>query len=868
MARHLFAQEAPLQQKVTLRLNGNSLTEAFALIQQATGLSFTYGADYIPDVRLDKDFEKVRLARVLDELLEGHKLGYKLDGTHLVVYPLKEEPPTLRLTLSGFIRDALSGEELIGCYILEEGKQAGTASNAYGFYSLALPPGSHTIQLRYLGYEALDTIVELAGNQQLDMALKPGVAQLQPIIISTDASGETGAGKDMPQTAKEIELDLINEMPGLLGEQDVLQSLQLLPGVYSSGDAIGAISVRGGASGQNLFLLDEAPIYYESHLAGLFSIFNPDVVKHLHLYKNHIPARYQGRLASVIDVRTAEGNDERFKASGGVGLIASRLKAEGPLLKDKASFLLAARRSHLELYSALLYSKKTGAGIRDLFSFTDLNAKANFRLGAKSRAYLSGYLGQDINETNFDLENAFPLDTKARTQWGNKAFTLRWNYLFNDKLFQNTSLIYHGFQYQFRESIADTAFAFAAFLRPPSRTAIEGFLLKTDFQYYQAPGSLFKFGAGAWFARFSHYRAESPEMAGPDDTIRRPARKIGLYVSHEWNPRKGLAVDYGVHLTQFAVLGNGQYVYDYDEQGAKADSAYYATGQTIRLYHGIEPRVSLSLALAKWQWLTLAYDRTYQYDQRITRATPNDPANIWLPASKLIKPQYANHWSVEYRVGMAEGAYEASLGLYYKSMQNQPGFKSGARADVAPATLESLLIFGAVRAKGIECLLRKNAGHFRPWLSYTFSAAEARFDDAVGGRPFPTDALRPHAVSLAAVWDVNDKIVLVGRWVYLSGKKITIPAGAYSIEGFVLDYYPPRNSFHLDENHHLDLSITVYRKGIRDRGSSLNISLINLYARRNPSYAYLKQESDGTVKAYQVSMMPFVIPSLSYNFRF
>lgn len=862
----LYAQESPLQQRISLKLEGASLPEAFALIRQASGLSFTYGAEYIPEVRLDKDFERARLGKILDELLHGLPLAYKLEGAHLVVYPLKEEPPQ-QFILSGYIRDALSGEELIGCYVLEHGMQAGAASNAYGFYSLSLPPGRHAIQVRYLGYEARDTVIELAGSRRLDIGLTPGVAQLQPIIINTSAAGVDVAAEP-PQAAKEIELDLINEMPGLLGEQDVLQSLQLLPGVCSSGEAVSAISVRGGASDQNLYLLDEAPVFYDSHMNGLFSVFNPDVVKHVRLYKNHIPARYQGRLASVVDVRTAEGNKERIRAGGGVGLIATRLKVDGPLLKGKASFLLAARRSHLELFSFLFYADGRESGAQNFFSFADLNAKTNLRLGAKSRVFLSAYFGQDLSETKFNFGAALPSGIRARTQWGNKAFTLRWNYLFNERLFQNTSVIFHDFRYLSRENIRDSAFLAIRRPAPPSESAVSGFQVKTDFQYYQAPGSVFKFGAGYYGNHFGYARAESLEGAGPDDSIRPRSRTLGLYAAHEWEPHKRIALDYGMHFTQFAALGSGQYVYTYDGAGARADSTYYASGQTIRSFYGIEPRASLSVALAERQWLTLAYNRTFQYLQRISRPIPNDPLNIWLPAGHLIRPQFAGHWSAEYRAGLADGAYEASLGFYYKKIYNQPGFRSGVKLDGPPAGLESLLVFGEMEAKGVECLLRKNTGQFRAWASYTFSAAEAHFGQVDGGRPFPTDVLRPHVLSLAAVWDVNEKTVLVGRWVYLSGKNLTIPVAAYSIDGAVLDYYPPRNSYRMEDNHRFDLSITVYRKGVRDRGSSLNFSLFNLYARRNASYAYLREGPDGAVKAYLVSLTPFIIPSLTYNFRF
>ena len=878
-AVRLSAQDDPLTQRVTLEFHGQTLTEVFVVIEQVTGLAFTYSTQHLPDRQVVLRFEEQRLKKVLKEILEDTGLSYTLSGNHIVVFPAKEgkqeKPP--QFTLSGYIRDAHSGEELIGSYIFVEELSAGTTSNAYGFYSLTLPEGKYRLKARYLGYMEKDTVLGLQNNRTVGLSLEPGVQQLAPIIITANVSNGL-ENQAPPASGTAIEMDLINEMPGLLGEQDILQSLQLLPGVSSSGDAVSAISVRGGASDQNLYLMDEAPVFYVFYMSGFVSVFNPDAVKHVSLYKNHIPAKYQGRLASVIDVRMAEGNDERASVTGGVGIIASRLKVEGPLRKGRATFLVAARRSHLELYSSLLKSTGLVQGVRNAFSFSDFNAKTSLRLGPKSRVFLSGYYGQDTNETTF--EGSVPVAssiipwatsiqwrTKARTQWGNKTLTLRWNYLFNKRLFQNISVIYHDFQYQFRESTEDSAFIGLLDLRP-QETEIEGLQVKSDFQYYQAPGSVFKFGAGVFFNRFGHLRADTPETAGPDDSIRRRSVTAGLYAAHEWEPQERIAIDYGLHFTHFSALGTGSFIYDYNQQEARVDSIYYGLGQPIQHYYGVEPRVSVSYALGKRQWLTLVYNRNYQYVQRISRPIPNDPVNIWLPSSRLIKPQYSNHWSLEYKAGIAKGAYEATLGLYYKNMGNQPGFRGGATLEGLPADLESLLVFGKIEAKGFECLLRKNKGQFRAWASYTFSAAEARFDKIDGGQPFPTDVLRPHVLSLAAVWDVNPKMVVVGRWVYLSGKRLTIPVGKYTIDGVGLDYYAPRNAYRLEDNHRFDLSITVYRKGIRDRGTSLNVSLINLYFRKNPSYVYIRHGLDGTSKAYQVSLTPFIIPSLTYNFRF
>jgi len=854
----LSAQDSPFNRRLTLELSGATLAEAFAKIEQETGFSFTYSAQHLPDLQLALRFEGERLKKVLNAILEDTGLAYTLSGNHIVVFPdkaAKEEQPQ-SFTISGHIRDARSGEELIGSYVLVDELSAGTASNAYGFYSLTLPEGQYRLRAYYLGYEEKDTVINLQQDQPVGLSLVPSVLQLAPIII--DASTSNGKESQRPPASgTAIEMDLINEMPGLLGEQDILQSLQLLPGVASSGEALGTISVRGGASDQNLFLMDEAPVFYDSHLSGFVSVFNPDAVRHVRLYKNHIPAQYQGRLASVVDVRMAEGNGEQLRASGGVGFIASRLKVEGPLLKDKATFLIAFRRSYLDLLQRLLLPRNL-EGVNNFFSFTDLNAKANIRLGAKSRILLSGYYGNDGREESFV--------TKERTHWGNKTLTLRWNYQLSDRLFQNTSAIYHDFQYQFRESYKDSVFT--SFVKPQLETAIEGLQLKSDFQYYHAPGSVFKFGAGMYFQHFGHLRGESAREAITDDAIRRRAVTAGLYAAYEWVPHERIAVDYGFHLTQFRLMGTGSYLYQYDEQGGRTDSTYFRPGQTIQTYNGIEPRLSLSYALGTSQWLTLVYNRTCQYVQRISRPIPNDPVNIWLPSSRVIKPQYSNHWAVEYKTSIAKAAYEATLGLYYKRMRNQPGFRGGTTLEGPPADLESLLVFGEIKAKGMECLIRKNKGRFRTWASYTFSVAEARFDQIDNGQPFPTDVLRPHVLSLAAVWDVGKKTILTGRWVYLSGKTLAVPAGKYSIDGVVLDYYPLRNTVRLEDNHRFDLSLTVYRKGIRDRGSSMNLSLFNLYARRNPSYVYLRQQPDGEVKAYEVSLTPFVIPSLSYNFQF
>lgn len=855
-ATSLKAQESIIDKKITIEFSDNTIVEALDMISRLHEARFTYSRDYLPEKRITMRFSNERIGRILERILSGTGLGFALQKDRIVIYPLRQEelsqlPPPPRFTLSGYVRDAGTGEELIGSAVFVDELSAGTTTNAYGFYSLTLPDGRYHVQVSYLGYERKDTLLSLDRSRQVNIDMKPSVQELQQVIVTFSKEDQVKAAGGVEAAA--MSAAEINELPALFGEQDVMQAVELLPGVLSTGATGGDISVRGSASDQNLILLDEAPVYNISHLLGIFSVFNTDALKHVSLFKDAIPTEYHGRLASVLDIRMDEGSDKGFGLSGGIGLIASRLKMEGKIDGGNGSYMIAGRRTYLDLLIKAALGDLTS---RNGLFFSDLNGKANYRLGEKNRLFLSGYLGRDV--LRFNASNDI--------NWGNSTATLRWNHLSSDKLFVNTSFIFSDYQFSSLTNLA-SALEDSEENNFSIQTRIKDLLLKTQFQYYPDPRHTFKFGGGISFHQF--VPAKVTEEQNPDllrETDRRNALAANAFATHNWQVNDRLSLNYGLHLSNFAVLGTGDYVYTYDEQGNRADSTYFSNGKLIRNYFRPEPRLAATWLAGKRSRLTASYSRTHQYVQRISSAFANNPANIWLPGSRRIKPQRADQWSLTFSNEFGKKNFEFSVGAYFKKMARQINFRDGAILGFIPRDVESLLVFGEVEAAGLEWLLRKKEGRFRGWLSYTLSSSKGRFPDIDEGRPFPTEFDRTHDLAVIAIYDTGRKSTLAAKWIYTTGLPVTLPAGKYRIGDQVIDYYDGRNSYRLDDHHRLDLSLTLFRGGKRDRQASWNFAVYNFFGRRNPTFVYINNLDDETKsEVSQVSFFTFV-PSITYNF--
>jgi hypothetical protein len=640
----------------------------------------------------------------------------------------------------------------------------------------------------------------------------------------------------------------MNDVPVLFGEKDIFKTMQLLPGIKSAGDGNSGIFVRGGAADQNLILLDEAVVYNPSHLLGFFSTFNSDAIKDVTVYKGGMPAEYGGRLSSVVDIRMNDGNDQKLAGSGGIGLISSRLNLEGPIVKDKGSFIVSARRTYADMFLKL--SKDTNVNRNSLY-FYDLNAKANYKLNDHNRLYLSGYFGRDV----LSFSNTFGI------QWGNTTATARWNHIFNSRLFSNTSLIYSNYNYVININSSNNNIDLVSKIKDLS--------LKEDFQYYISPTSTLKFGLDVIHHTFSPgiIDATATSRFNSLDLPKKYDLENAAYISHEWTPIKQLRLDYGLRLSTFSILGPGSF-YTYDSIGNVASTATYPSGKIVKTYFNPEPRFSASWLLDGNSSLKVSYTRNTQYLHLLSNSTAANPTDLWIPSSNNVKPGLANQESIGYYRNLANNTIEFSSELYYKTMQNQIDYKNGAQL-VANINVESQLRYGKGRAYGWELFLKKKTGKFTGWISYTLSRTELQINGINNTNWYPAKQDVTHDVSLVGIYKPDKKWTLSATWVYNTGNAVTFPNGKYDLNGQTVFYYTQRNGYRMPPYHRLDLAATVENKKKKKWESSWTFSVYNAYNRGN-AYAIIFQNDPNNpslTQAVQYSLFK-IIPSVTYNFKF
>lgn len=744
------------------------------------------------------------------------------------------------VTLSGYVYDELNGESLIGATIFIPEVKAGTYSNSYGFYSLSVPPGKYAVQYRFVGYGVETDTIDLSGSMKLDVRLSQKETTTAEVVISAESASTRLQSTEMG--VERLSIKEIKKLPVLFGETDILKTIQLLPGVKAAGEGSSGFFVRGGGTDQNLILLDEAPVYNPAHLLGFFSVFNGDAIKGTKLYKGNMPAEYGGRLSSVLDVQMKDGNKKDYELSGGIGLISSRLTFEGPIVEDKGSFMISARRTYADAFLAL--SADTNLQNTQLY-FYDLNMKANYRLGDKDQVFISGYFGRD----KFGIRDQFGLN------WGNVTGTARWNHLFSDKLFLNSTLIYSDYDYEI-----DIAAAGAKI-----NSGIKDWNWKEDFSYYANQHHTFKFGTNAIYHTFvPGVVSNTGDGAFNETAIQdRYALESAAYFSHAWKVNEKFNINYGLRASNFTVLGPGT-VYSYDAEGAAIDSVQYDQGDIIKNYFGLEPRVSASYLISPSQSVKASYARNRQYIHLLTNATGGSPTDLWLPSSATIAPEIADQLALGYFQTFGN-KYEGSVEVYYKDLQNQIDYKNGANIFLNE-TVESELVFGDGWSYGAEFLLRKTAGKFTGWAAYTWSRTFRQFDEINNGEAFSARQDRIHDLSLVAMYDPNPKWSVSATWVYNTGDAVTYPNGSYAYNGQIVPLYGERNADRLPEYHRLDLSATWFGKNPR---SSWNVSVYNAYNRKNVySLAFRESETNpGTTEAVKTYLFG-AVPSLTYNFSF
>ena len=749
-----------------------------------------------------------------------------------------------KFTISGYIKNANTGENLIGATItIKELPGKGAGTNAYGFYSLTLPAGRYQVTAQFIGYASKTEEINLNQSIRKNFALTEQVSTLGEIVISGQRKDENITRTNMG--VQKLNTNEIKSIPVFFGENDVLKTIQLLPGIKPAGEGSSGFNVRGGSSDQNLILLDEATVFNASHLMGFFSVFNSDAIKDITVYKGNEPAEYGGRLSSVLDIRMKDGNDQNLKVSGGIGLISSRINIEGPIVKDKGSFMITGRRTYADLFLKL--SSDTAKNQTRLF-FYDLNAKASYRLNSNNRIYLSGYFGKD----QISLKNTFGIN------WGNVSGTLRWNHLFSDKLFSNTSLIFSNYDYKIYINNGNQ-------LNIVSR--IQDYGIKQDLQLYIRTNSTLKFGFNSIYHKIIPGVITSDTKVDLKNLTNKYDWENSFYLSHQYRISEKIGFEYGSRLTLFSALGPGNY-YTYDVNGKTTKVDNYQSGQFIKTYLNLEPRLTIDFRFNPESSLKASASRNVQNLHLLSNSTSGNPTDLWIPSSNNVKPELADQVSMGYYRNFKSNTYEFSVETYYKSLENQIDYKNGAEL-MFNENVESQILFGVGRAYGLEFFLKKNLGRFNGWISYTLSRTERKFDAINGGSYFPAKQDRKHDISVVGIYELSKIWTLSATWVYYTGNAVTYPTGKYAIEGKTIFLYSDRNANRMPAYHRLDLGATWVRKKSERFESSWNFSLYNAYGHENAYMITFRDSKSDPTKTEAVQTTLFkIIPSVTYNFKF
>ncbi|ADY51793.1 TonB-dependent receptor plug [Pseudopedobacter saltans DSM 12145] len=748
-------------------------------------------------------------------------------------------------TISGIITDQGTGETLVGATIKLDGtKQVGTISNPYGFYSITIPDGQYEITISYIGYSSVSQKFDIKKDIKLNFQLVSST-QLQEVIVSAEKRNENISNPQMG--VEKLNVKDIKNIPVLFGERDVLKTIQLLPGISSAGEGNSGFYVRGGASDHNLILLDEAPVYNASHLLGFFSTFNSDAVKDVTVYKGGMPAQYGGRLASVLDIRMNDGNKNDYTFEGGIGLISSKLKVEGPISKGKSSFMLSGRRTYADMFLAL--SPDSTLRGNKLY-FYDFNAKTNFIINDRNTIFVSGYFGRD----RLYVKNAFGFD------WGNSTATLRWNHIYSNRLFGNTSLIYSNYDYRIESLIEDNDFKVASTIRD--------FNLKQDFQYSLNNHNL-KFGFNAIKHKIEPGKITSSELSSINERKieNRSGFEGALYLSDEWKTSDKITLAYGLRLSYFAMLGKGTFS-TYDVDGDIIESRYYGNNEVVKSYLNLEPRVSASFQLDDDKSIKGSFTRNTQNLHLMSNSTTTSPTDIYIMSSNNTKPEIADQVALGYFNNFANNNYEFSAELYHKWMNNQIDYKTGTDLR-GNENVEADLLYGKGRAYGLELFLKKKYGKFNGWIGYTLAKTERQFEGIDNGRWFNAKQDRTHDLSIVGIYKASEKWTLSSAFVYNTGNAISFPEGKYQVGGNTVFYYAERNGYRTPSYHRLDVSATLEGKQRKNYQSSWSFGIYNLYNRKNAySIDFREVENDRTKTEIVKTSLFGIIPSVTWNFKF
>lgn len=750
-----------------------------------------------------------------------------------------------KITISGTITSKISGESIIGASIKVLNSNYGTTSNEYGFYSLLLPPASYQIVYSAVG-KTPDTLnINLSASIEKDISLTDANYELAAVTVtSSKASGRSISGSQMG--IEKLSVQEAKNIPVIFGEKDLLKTIQLLPGIKTASDGNSGIFVRGGTTDQNQIILDEANIYNASHLFGFFSTFNSDAIKDIAVYKGAMPAQYGGRLSSVLDVRMNEGNNQNTSVSGGIGLISTKLNVEGPIQKNKSSFLITGRRTYADLFLKLDDEFKNNQ-----LYFYDFNAKLNYELGKKDKLYLSGYFGKD----------ALGFNEQFAINWGNGTGTLRWNHIFNSRLFLNTSLIFSNYNYEFRVKNGTNDIKIFSQIRDWN--------LKQDYQYSINNQNSLRFGWSSIYHVIRPGEITGNATSSINDKIqdKRYSFENAVYASNVFKPNNKLTITLGARLSAFNVMGGSNF-YNIDDAGNIKDTLKYAKGKVVKTYYNPEPRVSVGYMLNNNASIKAAYTRNAQYMHQITTSTGSNPLDKWASTSNIIQPQISSQYSIGYYANILHNNYQFTAEAYYKDMEHILDYRNGADVFLNE-TVESQLLFGKGRAYGMEFMLKKKTGKLTGWISYTLSKTERKINGINNNKWYNATQDRTHDIAIVGTYQLNKKWTLSGNFVFYTGNAVTFPSGKYQVNGQTAYYYNSRNADRMPNYHRLDFGATMQLKKTKKWTKELVFSLYNVYGRENAFAINFKDNKDNPNKTEIVRTSLFRwVPSISYNFKF
>ncbi len=766
-----------------------------------------------------------------------------------------------RFTISGTVKDANTGEFLIGANVYLKELMKGVSTNTYGFYSITVDKGVYNLVSSFVGYKDYEEKITLDKNIKINVSLEPNVITTKEVVISGQREDKNIQSTDVGRV--DIPIEKMKKLPAIFGEVDIIKAIQLTPGVLSAGEGNTGYYVRGGGPDQNLILLDEAVVYNASHLLGFFSVFNADALKNVELIKAGMPANYGGRLASVLDISMKEGNNKKFEIDGGLGLISSRLTIQGPIKKDKCSFIVSGRRTYIDLLMRP-FLKSSSPFKKGGYYFYDLNAKINYYFSDKDRLFLSGYFGKDV----FNLKGGGNFSNSI--DWGNATASVRWNHLFNEKLFSNTTFVYSDYKFNLK--------ADQSLYEMKLYSGIKDYSAKLDFTYIPAIRHNIKFGMDYIYHIFTPNNASAKSDTTVFDLggkVKLYSHEIAFYASDDFDVTEKIKISGGLRYSMFFHVGPyDRYIMD---NIGKIDSTIsYKRGQLIKMYQGLEPRISVKFGIKSHSSIKASFSMNYQYIHLVSYTSVSLPMDIWVPSTSIVKPQIGYQYSIGYFQNFKKNMWETSLELYYKDMRNQIEFKEGSQpVDNIKNNTDNNFTFGRGWSYGGEVYIKKRMGKTTGWIGYTLSWTQRKFPEINQGKVFYAKYDRRHDISIVITQELGKRWSISVVWVYATGNAMTLPVSRYFLSGNIVNEYSERNAFRMPAYHRLDISATYEGKekpGKRFH-SSWNFGIYNVYSRMNPYYIYF--ETTGTILpdfnlqtvAKQVSLFP-IIPSVTWNFKF